>query len=291
MAIEDAKPSLKWREPMENIRNAVQLLVYPLILAYVGYRFNSHLDNTRKTEVMEKFIPRLIATSPDEAFLADRVIDPLLDRTTASEIHKVMRETWKGRLHQAVQDGNVDLARRIAQTANAYGGEIGQEVLKEAQAPNSQVLAIYQQSTQGSGDAPGKFDPAKNPAPSQVSKQVLAAATIAPELQQAALKSSASQNLQTLQFNWIYLGPISNHKWVSKNFVESLSPSQMKGQTITPNTEIFRRADLPRLINGEWKLGNIVGVLPAQQRVLVQDCKSVPGVNSTELWWAWVPVQ
>jgi hypothetical protein len=42
----------------QDIRDALQFLLYPLTLAVAGYIFNSHLDDTKKTEVMEKFVPR-----------------------------------------------------------------------------------------------------------------------------------------------------------------------------------------------------------------------------------------
>ena len=80
---------------MENARNFLQLLLYPLTLGVAGYIFNSHLDNTRKTEVMEKFIPRLTGNAPEDAFLADRLIDRLLDKATANEVHRITRKHGK----------------------------------------------------------------------------------------------------------------------------------------------------------------------------------------------------
>src|SRR3989442_12786557 len=97
-----------------------QYLLYPLTLAVAGYIFNSHLDDTKKTEVMERFIPRLAGQSAADSLLADRLIDKILDKSTAQDIHRITRETWKNRLRRAVADGKSDEAKRIADAANIY---------------------------------------------------------------------------------------------------------------------------------------------------------------------------
>ncbi len=269
-----------------------QYLLYPLTLAVAGYVFNSHLEDTKKTEIMEKFIPRLTGESAADSLLADRLIDKLLDKSTAQDIHRITRETWRNRLSRAVADGKSEEAKKIADAANIYGGEIGKAILGDVQGSTNAVLTNYQQTNQSAGGAPGKLDPSKNLEPSQVSRQVLAAAAIAPEIQQATSNGNTAQVSQTQQYSWIYLGPsTASGSWGKKNFVENLPPQQIKNQSITANTDIFRRSDLPKFESGEWKLGSILGVLPERQKVLVKDIQSVPGVNNTELWWAWVTPQ
>ena len=149
-------------------------------------------------------------------------------------------------------------------------------------------MTNYQQAVQSSSTS-GKLDPSRSREPSQVPRQVIEAATIAPEIQGAA-QSGVQQNAATLQHSWIYLGATSSGKWIekTKTVAGDTIPAQLKNQTIVPKTDIFRRSDLPKLVNGEWKLGDIKGVLAAQQHVVVQDIRSVPGVNNTELWWAWI---
>ncbi len=272
----------------------LQYLLYPLTLAVAGYIFNSHLDDTKKTEVMEKFVPTLAGNSPADSLLADRLIDKILDKSTAQDIHRITRETWRNRLRRAVEDGKTDEAKKIADAANIYGGDLGNSILKDVEGSTSAVLTGSQQSAQsGSSGAAGKLDPSKGLEPSQASKQVLAAAAIAPQIQEATSKSNVAQMSPTEQYSWIYLGPTTGGRnWGRVNFVEkNLPPLEIKNRTITASTAIFRRSELPKVENGEWKLGSITGVLPEGQRVLVKDIQSVPGVNNTELWWAWVVPQ
>jgi hypothetical protein len=270
----------------QNTRDALQFLLYPLTLAVAGYIFNSHLDDTKKTEIMEKFVPRLTGNSPADSFLADRLIDKILDKSTAADVHRITRETWRARLHRAVLDGKPEEARLIAETANVYGGEIGKEVLQDVQSVNSALLAGYQQTGQSAGS--GNLDPIKSLEASQAPKQVVAAAAIAPEIEQATGQVGAQAASETQQYSWIYLGPTAAGKWLKRNFEENLPPEQIKNATITTSTDVFRRSDLPRFSNGEWKLGQVTGVLPSHQKVLVQDIQAVPGVNNTKLWWAWI---
>jgi hypothetical protein len=272
----------------------LQYLLYPLTLAVAGYIFNSHLDDTKKTEVMEKFVPTLAGDSPAHSLLADRLIDKLLDKSTAQDIHRITRETWRNRLHRAVEDGKTEEAKKIADAATIYGGELGKSILKDVEGSTSAVLTGSQQGAQSvSSGAAGKLDPSKGLEPAQASKQVLAAAAIAPQIQEATSKSNVAQMSQTEQYSWIYLGPTTGGRnWGRVNFVEkNLPPQEIKNRTITASTDIFRRSELPKVENGEWKLGSITGVLPEGQRVLVKDIQSVPGVNNTELWWAWVVPQ
>jgi hypothetical protein len=275
----------------QNTRDLLQFLLYPLTLAVAGYIFNSHLDAAKKTEVMEKFIPRLTGDKPAESFLADRLIDKMLDKDMANDVHRITKETWRTRLHRAVTNGKAEEAGLIAETANIYGGEIGKEVLLDVKTVNSAVLNNYQQSAQSASSVGGKLDPSRNLEPSQVPRQVVAAATIAPEIQEAAQPGVRSS--QALQNTWIYLGATSAGKWIEKGktIAEGTPPQELKNHTVTAKTDVFRRADLPRFANKEWKLGDIVGVLPEQQHVFVQDVRPVPGVNNTELWWAWVSSQ
>jgi hypothetical protein len=275
----------------QSTRDLLQFLLYPLTLAVAGYIFNSHLDDTKKTEVMEKFIPRLTGDKPAESFLADRLIDKMLDNTTAKDVHRITRETWRSRLDRAVTNGKADEAGLIAETANIYGGEIGKDVLLDVKNANSAVLHNYQQTSQSTSNVGGKLDPSHGLEPSQVPRQVVAAATIAPEIQVAEQTSVRSS--QGPPNYWIYLGATSGGKWIDKGktIAEQIPPQDLKNHTVTANTDVFRRSDLPRFVNNEWKLGDILGVLPEQQHVLVQDIRSVPGVNNTELWWAWVSPQ
>jgi hypothetical protein len=272
----------------------LQYLLYPLTLAVAGYIFNSHLDDTKKTEVMEKFVPTLAGDSPAHSLLADRLIDKILDKSTAQDIHRITRETWRNRLHRAVVDGKTEEAKKIADAANIYGGDLGKGILADVEASTLAVLTGPQQGAQsGSSGASGKLDPSKGLEPSQASKQVLAAAAIAPQIQEAKSQSNVAQVSQTQQYSWIYLGPTTGGRnWGRVNFVEkNLPPQEIKNRTITASTDVFRRSELPKVENGEWKLGSITGVLPEGQRVLVKDIQSVPGVNNTELWWAWVVPQ
>jgi hypothetical protein len=276
----------------QNTRDLLQFLLYPLTWAVAGYVFNSHLDDTKKTEVMEKFIPRLTGDKPAESFLADRLIDKMLDNKTAQDIHRITRETWVRRLDKAVANGNAEDAGLIADTAIVYVGDTGRQILAELRNANSTVLTKYQDAVQSNSSEGGKLDPSRSPEPSQVPKQIVAAATIAPEIKQAT-QTSTAQVSQVLQNYWIYLGATSAGKWIAKGktITEENAPADLKGHTITAGTDVFRRSDLPRYVNGEWKLGDILGVLPEQQHILVQDIRSVPGVNNTELWWAWVSSQ
>ena len=270
-----------------------QYLLYPVTLAVVGFIFNWHLDDTKKTEVMEKFIPRLTGESAADSLLADRLIDKILDKSTAQDIHRITRETWRNRLHRAVVDGKTEEAKKIADAANIYGGDLGKAILADVEGSTLAFLTGSQQVAQSANNgASGKLDPSKGLETSQASKQVLAAAAIAPQIQEATSNANAAQVSQTQQYSWVYLGPTTaNGAWGKRNFVENMPPRQIKNQNITASIDIFRRSDLPKFENGEWKLGSITGVLPKDQRVVVKDIRSVPGVNNTELWWAWVAPQ
>jgi len=180
----------------------LQYLLYPVTLLAFGFVFNSHLDDTKKTEVMEKFIPRLTGESAADSLLADRLIDKILDKSTAQDIHRVTRETWRNRLHRAVVDGKTEEAKKIADAANIYGGELGKAILADVESSTLAVLTNSQQAQSGSTGPSGKLDPSKGLDPAQASKQVLAAAAIAPQIQEATSSANVAQVAQTQQYSW-----------------------------------------------------------------------------------------
>jgi hypothetical protein len=60
---------------------------------------------------------------------------------------------------------------------------------------------------------------------------------------------------------------------------------------IQASTDIFKRSDKPKEIDGNWIKGNIQGLIRQGQKAKVMEVVEIPGDQTSSLWWAKVLLQ
>jgi hypothetical protein len=86
---------------------------------------------------------------------------------------------------------------------------------------------------------------------------------------------------------WVYIGATargSRTDWSTKLFSATQVPSP--GKAIKAIVDVYKREDRPRLVQGEWKLGAIQGLVRSGDRIKVLSIDSIPGGENRSLWWA-----
>ena len=99
---------------------------------------------------------------------------------------------------------------------------------------------------------------------------------------------NAAQIINTEEISWVYLGVTtpkgSQTNWLYNFFdIKSVPKSN---DVIQASTDIFKRSDQPRVINGNWSKGYINGLIKQGQKVRVIAVAEIPGAQKSTLWWA-----
>ncbi|MBI4380075.1 MAG: hypothetical protein HY574_02605 [candidate division NC10 bacterium] len=83
---------------------------------------------------------------------------------------------------------------------------------------------------------------------------------------------------------WVYLGARRGTAWLTRNFDTQEVPAV--NTSIRARVDVFRRRHPPVFRDGEWVMGDPVGVLQSGEMVKVTKLERVPGTENRELWWA-----
>jgi len=87
---------------------------------------------------------------------------------------------------------------------------------------------------------------------------------------------------------WIYLGATtprgSKGNWLTKYFNIVTVPA--RGIIIEAIADVFKRAEEPKIKEGEWMKGEIQGVVKRGEKIKVIDVVEIPGTRNRSLWWA-----
>jgi len=87
---------------------------------------------------------------------------------------------------------------------------------------------------------------------------------------------------------WVYLGattPRGNKEnWLTKYFDITKVPES--GDVIEAITDVFKRAEEPKIKEGAWTKGEIQGLVKRGQKVKIIDTAEIPGTRNRSLWWA-----
>ena len=86
--------------------------------------------------------------------------------------------------------------------------------------------------------------------------------------------------------SWVYLGDHKDGKWLIKNF--DLSGQPQAKDSLHAMTPVYKRDDKPVQVGGDWKLGNVQGVLDTGNSVKVKNVLAIAGDAGTAHWWAQV---
>jgi len=106
-------------------------------------------------------------------------------------------------------------------------------------------------------------------------------AKITPRLYAAAKLVDSTLNINNQ--NWVYIGQIVNGKLTNTHF--KIKEIPQIGDMIAARDAVYKRKDLPiELANGNWKLGDIKGVVGDDESVKVNAVKEIQGKN----FWALV---
>ena len=83
---------------------------------------------------------------------------------------------------------------------------------------------------------------------------------------------------------WVYLGARRGGAWVTRYFEIQAVPAA--DTSIRADADVFKRRHVPAFRDGQWMMGDVLGVLQAGKAVTVRRTQSVPGTENRELWWA-----
>jgi hypothetical protein len=83
---------------------------------------------------------------------------------------------------------------------------------------------------------------------------------------------------------WVYLGARRGGTWITRYFDVQEVPAV--DTSIRARVDVFKRRHVPVLRDGQWVMGDPVGVLQSGATVKVASTERVPGTENRELWWA-----
>ena len=79
---------------------------------------------------------------------------------------------------------------------------------------------------------------------------------------------------------WVYVGQLQNNQFLHPpNFSRPRLAPPNAGDVLTAVIDTYKRSDPPVQIDGDWKLGQIIGVIPKTKQIRVEKVQTVEGGN------------
>jgi hypothetical protein len=149
MTIEEMEPRIKDLEKANSRRFLLQYLVYPLILAAMGYYFNRQIETakleTQRIQIAQTLLPSLFQGNHAQALATEKMISRVVSKDLADDLNSITEEYYTSKLKYELKAGNVDGAASILTAVQSVGGAISEKLTKTAENdPQSKSISNYQ---------------------------------------------------------------------------------------------------------------------------------------------------
>lgn len=117
----------------------MQYLVYPLILAFIGFYFQGQIENakgqieiakdqTQRMQIVQSMLASMFAGNHAQALASERILSKITDANFAGEITKIVDDYYLEQMKTAVKNGDLDSEVKILNAAQAVGGTLKDKI-------------------------------------------------------------------------------------------------------------------------------------------------------------------
>jgi len=117
MTIEELESRIKDLEKDSNRRFLLQYLIYPLILAAMGYYFNHQIETakleTQRIQIAQALLPSLFQGNHSQALATEKMISRVVSKDLADDLNSITEDYYTSKLNIELKAGNMDAAANI----------------------------------------------------------------------------------------------------------------------------------------------------------------------------------
>lgn len=143
--LENLQKRIEKLEKDNTRRMLAQYLLYPLILAVIGYFLNRTIERQKlevqKIQITQTLIPNLFSENHSQS-LATELIVTKVEPELAAELHQITADYYKQKLKSDISKGQYESAENIISAAKSIGGPVGDQIVKSAESVPATVAAI-----------------------------------------------------------------------------------------------------------------------------------------------------
>jgi hypothetical protein len=149
MTIEELESRIKDLEKASTRRFLLQYLIYPLILAAMGYYFNHQIETakleTQRIQIAQALLPSLFQGNHSQALATEKMIARVVSKDLADDLNSITEDYYTSKLNIELKAGNMDAAANILTAAQSVGGTISEKLTKTVESdPHSKSIKNYQ---------------------------------------------------------------------------------------------------------------------------------------------------
>ncbi len=123
----------------------------PLLVVLIGAFFNHRIEQARRDfqslelevkriQATQGFMEELFSGTPQRAFVAERLISKIVEKSLAEEITAIVRDYYAGKVEESVARNDTVEANKITEAAGAIKSRAGVELLQRLERPTYHIV-------------------------------------------------------------------------------------------------------------------------------------------------------